>query len=64
MKDFAGMKRVYTRHAGAIGLSELVDHLGSGFRAEMSERVTAAHAAVCVASQEVWRDIGEFKTSL
>jgi hypothetical protein len=49
---------------GVIGLSERVDRLGTGLRAEMDERFTATHAVVRVAFQEVRRDIEDLRTSL
>jgi HAMP domain-containing protein len=60
----------YLRHdirgvaEGVIGLSERVDRLGSGLRAEMNERFAATHAVVRVAFQEVRRDIEDLRTSL
>jgi hypothetical protein len=47
-----------------IGLSERVDRLDTGLRAEMNERFAASHAVVRVAFQEVRRDIEELRTSL
>jgi hypothetical protein len=49
---------------GVIGLSERVDRLGTGLRAEMDERFAATHAVVRVAFQEVRRDIEDLRTSL
>jgi chromosome segregation ATPase len=60
----------YLRHdlrgiaEGVIGLSERVDRLGTGLRAEMDERFAATHAVVRVAFQEVRRDIEDLRTSL
>jgi hypothetical protein len=49
---------------GVIGLSERVDRLGTGLRAEMDEHFAATHAVVRVAFQEVRRDIEDLRTNL
>ena len=49
---------------GVIGLSERVDRLDTGLRAEMNERFAATHAVVRVAFREVRRDIEDLRASL
>jgi len=60
----------YLRHdirgiaEGVIVLSERVDRLDTGLRAEMNERFAASHAVVRVAFREVRRDIEDLRASL
>ena len=49
---------------GVIALSERVDRMDTGLRAEMNERFTAAHAVVRVAFGQVRRDLDDLRFRL